>query len=75
MAPTSQDGAQIGEISEFYKHEEYKGTINDIMVVKLKNSFHLSKYVNILRLADAGYDPKGGLCFIFFQIRLFMSHT
>ena len=54
-------------------HEEYKGDVNDIMVVKLKSAFQLSKFVNIIKLPDAGYEPKGNTYFINSEFQGFRS--
>jgi len=54
-----QTGARISQIAEAYKHEEYDGVLNDILVAKLENPFELSKYIGIINLFDHGMEPNG----------------
>jgi len=56
-----QTGARISQISKVFKHEQYNGTLYDIMVAKLEVPFELSKYIGIITLHEQGNEPKGNL--------------
>jgi len=56
-----QTGARISQISKVFTHEQYNGTLYDIMVAKLEVPFELSKYIGIITLCEQGNEPKGNL--------------
>ena len=73
MTLSNQVGTQIRKIDKYYIHEEFTSRLNDVMVVKIDEPFTLSEYVDIIKMADEGFDPNGSLCLLF--ILLFLSST
>ena len=64
-----QTGARISQITKAFPHEQYKGTLYDILVAKLEEPFELSKYIGIITLCEKGMEPKGKLSLPLISIR------
>ena len=59
MTLLNQAGTQMGSIAKVSRHEEYNGALNDIMIIYLNEPFFKSKYVELITLPNAGYEPPG----------------
>jgi len=55
----NQAETQVRKIDKFIFHSEFKVDLNDIMVIKVDEAFHLNKYVDTIQMADEGFDPVG----------------